>query len=116
MTATVTTTADAVKATPKAAPTPSVMKTSGDYGADLAAAGVVPDSVTRSSGFMEEKLCDALLTTRKPFDYTEFLKSVRTIASTAPGDIATVRLSVSCFCPERIALAEEALLYHGYTK
>ena len=100
VTTTVTATATAAKTT-KATPTPSPIKTSGDYGADLAAAGVVPDSVTRYAGFMEERLCDAPLTTRKPFDYTEFSNSVRTIASTAPDHIATVRLSVAYFCPER---------------
>lgn len=104
-------------ATPKPTPTPtpSPVKTSGDYGADLAAAGVIPDSVARYATFMEEKLCDAPLTIARPFKYTHFSDSVRTQGSDTE-DIAATRLSVAYFCPERSALAEEALKEHGYIK
>jgi hypothetical protein len=115
-TVTATPTPTPSKTAAKATPTPVPVKTSGNYGTDLAAAGVVPDSVSRYAAFMEEELCNAPLTTRRPFDYTEFSNSVRTLASTALDDIAAVRVSVAYFCPERKALAEEALHYHGYIK
>lgn len=113
-TVTATPTPTSGKTAAKPASPPAQEKTSGNYGTDLAAAGVIPDSVARFAAFMEEELCEAPLTTRRPFNYTEFSNSVRTLASTAPDDIAAVRLSVAYFCPERKSLAEEALQYHGY--
>lgn len=118
VTATTTVTAAAapletVAPAPTATPTP--VKTSGNYGADLAAAGVIPDSVSRYAKFMEESFCDAPLTIARPFKYTHFSNSVRTQGSGAD-DVAATRLSVAYFCPERAELAEAALKEHGYIK
>ncbi|MDP9933836.1 hypothetical protein J2T11_000160 [Paenarthrobacter nicotinovorans] len=95
-------------------PTPTMVATSGDYGADLAAAGIIPDSVTRYGQFMKEELCFAPLT-KAPFrDYSKFSESVRTLASSETKKTESLRLSVAYFCPERRDLAEEALALHGY--
>lgn len=103
-------------ASQEATQTPAAVKTSGDYGADLAAAGVVPDSVTRYGQFMKEQLCDVPLTKDPFWDYSQFSESIRTLGSADSDQVAATRLTVAYFCPERAALAEEALLLHGYVK
>lgn len=105
------------KATPSPSPTSFSVKISGNYGADLAAAGIIPDSVPSYGQFMKENLCDEPLTPHTFWkDRSEFSESLRTLASAAPDDVAAVRLSVAYFCPERQALAEAALKDHGYIK
>lgn len=107
--------APAKTAAPAPTATPTPVKTSGNYGADLAAASVIPDSVSRYAQFMEEQLCDAPLTIARPFKYTHFSNRVRIQGSDAD-DVAATRLSVAYFCPERAELAEAALKEHGYIK
>lgn len=123
MTLTTTTTVTAAPAPVKttkvpltSTPAPTPIKTSGNYGADLAAAGIVPDDVADYGKFMKEYLCDVPLTKDKFWDRSEFSESLRTLSSAASDDVAKVRLSVAYFCPQRTALAEEALKEHGYIK
>lgn len=107
----------AAEVTPTPSPITASVKISGDYGSDLAAAGVIPDSVPRYGQFMKENLCDEPLTPHSFWkDRSEFSESLRTLASSDSDDIAAVRLSVAYYCPERQALAEAALKQHGYIK
>lgn len=123
VTVTATTTVSAtpaptVTATPKAAATPAPVKTSGNYGADLAAAGVVPDNTAQFGDFMAEYLCDSSLTQLGAvgsFNYG--VDRFGTPGSEASGSgPAVVRLTVAYFCPERAAAAEKELKTLGYTK
>jgi hypothetical protein len=94
------------------APAPAPVKTTGDYGADLAAAGIVPDNVEDYRKFMVDFLC------RSPI--SSFSEEVREMG--VPGGESTgrspavVRLTVAYFCPERAAEAEKQLRHHGYVK
>lgn len=106
-----TATVKAKAAIPTPTPTPAIAKTSGNYGADLAAAGIVPDDVADYGKFMKEQLCDAPLT-----GLSSFSESVRILGSSASDDVAKIRLSVAYFCPERVALGEKELRLHGYVK
>ncbi|MHA7297692.1 hypothetical protein [Pseudarthrobacter sp. MDT3-1] len=115
-TTTVTPTASPAKtATPKATPTPAPVKTSGSYGADLAAAGVVPDDVANYGKFMAKYMCDSPMS-----GISSFSDQVRQFG--IPGGEsggrgpAVVRLTVAYFCPARAAEAEKQLAYHGYLK
>lgn len=109
-------TATPTKASAAPTPAPSPIKTSGNYGADLAAAGIVPDSVASYGQFMKEQLCDAPLTTAPMRNYSKFSESIRQLGSAEAKDVASARLSIAYFCPERKALAEDALKLHGYIK
>lgn len=92
------------------------MKTIGNYGADLAAAGIVPDDVADYGLFMKEELCDGAITKHKFWDRSVLSENIRTLASSAAEDVASVRLSIAYFCPEHSPLAEAALKEHGYVK
>lgn len=117
VTVTATVTAEAApKATPKAIPTPSPVPTSGNYGADLAAVGVVPDNVASFGAFMKKQMCDSDLT--KKTAVGSFSHSVEQMGK--PGTEATgtgpavVRLTVAYFCPARSLAAENQLKTLGY--
>lgn len=117
VTATVTQTAAPTRtATPTPTRTPAPVKTSGNYGADLAAAGIIPDDVADYGQFMKKELCDSSLGKHKFWDRSVLSENIRTLASAEAKDLAMVRLSVAYFCPERAGLAEEALREHGYIK
>lgn len=119
VTATTTVTASAApttaapKTTPKASPTPAPVKTSGSYGADLAAAGVVPDDVADYGKFMAKYLCDSPMTGFSSFSdqVNQFGEPGGESGGRGP---AVVRLTVAYFCPARAAEAEKSLAYHGY--
>lgn len=114
------TTVEAVTETSTEIPSPettpsAAIEVSGDYGADLAAAGVVPDDVAAYGKFMAEYMCDSPIN-----GVTTFSDQVRMFGE--PGGEsggrgpAVVRLTVAYYCPERDALAEEYLKVHGYTE
>lgn len=105
-------------ATPTPTPTPAPVKTSGNYGADLAAAGVVPDDVASYGKFMKEELCDSSLTQFAAvgsFNYgvDRFGRPGSEASGSGP---AVVRLTVAYFCPERASAAEKQLNTLGYIK
>lgn len=106
----------ATPSTESPSPEPVPVETSGDYGADLATAGVIPDDVLDYGQFMKEELCDASLGKHKFWDRSVLSENIRTLASAEPDDVAAVRISVAYFCPERAELAEEALREHGHIK
>lgn len=90
----------APKATTKATLTPAPVKTSGGYGADLAAVGVVPVGVARYGQSMKEQLCDSPLPKTRLFGYSESSNSVRTLGSGAD-HVASTRLSIAYFRERR---------------
>jgi hypothetical protein len=93
---------------------PSPIATSGDFGADLAAAGTVPESVARFGQFMEENLCQSPLSGISSF--SEQVRRLGTPGREASGSgPSVIRLTVAYYCPERIAIAEQELEAHGYT-
>lgn len=106
------------KTTAIATPTPAPVQTSGNYGADLAAAGVVPDDVKDYGDFMADYMCESSLTQASAigsFNYgvDRFGKPGGEATGTGP---AVVRLTVAYYCPERAAAAEKQLKALGYVK
>lgn len=98
-------------------PEPAPIQTSGDYGTDLAAAGVVPDDLQDYGQFMTVEICESPLTKHKFWDHSEFSESVRLLAAGPDLEgIAAIGLTVAYFCPERTDLAEEVFREHGYIK
>ncbi|MDR6507742.1 hypothetical protein [Arthrobacter oryzae] len=90
--------------TVKATPTPSPIATTGSYEADLAALGVVPDSVKSFGEYMEKEICDQT--------GTGLGVSVRSIGGNETGGgIEGVRLTVAYFCPEKTQEVESYLDY-----
>lgn len=116
-TATATTTVNSAAA-PTKTPTPAPVKTSGDYGADLAAAGTVPDDVEDYGTYMAGLLCNPPIT--RDDEFGNFSHEV--YRNGEPGDEAAgrgpavVQLTVAYYCPERIAEANQELKKHGYLK
>lgn len=111
-----TTVTPSTTATPKATPAP--VKTSGDYGADLASAGVVPDNVQMFGEYMEKNLCDSSLSQQAAvgsFNYgvDRFGKPGSEASGSGP---AVVRLTVAYYCPERASAAEKQLKALSYIK
>lgn len=92
---------------------PQPVPTSGDYAADLAAIGIVPDNATSYGEFMKDKMC-----TGDPADnFSRFNMSVRTMHDGLPSDgsgAETMRLAVAYFCPERAGALEDSLAVDGY--
>ncbi|MBT2523273.1 hypothetical protein [Arthrobacter sp. ISL-28] len=87
-----------------ATPTPSSIATSGNYGADLAALGVVPDTVQGFADHMKEQICDQT--------GTSLGVAVRSIGGNeSGGGIDGVRLTVAYFCPEKSQEVESYLEY-----
>lgn len=85
-------------------PTPTAAATSGSYAADLAALGVVPDSITSFASFMEERICQQT--------GTDLGISVRSSGGNPTGGgVEGVRLTVAYFCPEKSAEVEHYLEY-----
>lgn len=105
-------------ATPKSAPTPAPVKTSGNYGADLAAAGTVPDNVADYGKYMAELLCDPPIT--KVDEFGNFSHAVYRYGE--PGSESrgsgpmVVQLTVAYYCPERLSEANKELKKLGYIK
>lgn len=94
--------------------TPSPIATSGDFGADLAAAGTVPDNVASFGEFMEENLCHSPMTGISNF--SEQVRRLGTPGSESSGSSpSVVRLTIAYFCPARADVAEQELKAHGYT-
>lgn len=84
--------------------TPSTIVTSGNYAADLAALGVVPDNVDSFATFMEERLCHET--------GSSLGVSVRSMGGNdSGGGIEGVRLAVAYFCPEKSREVETYLKY-----
>lgn len=105
-------------ATPMSAATPSAVKTNGNYRADLAAAGVVPDDAAQFGDFMADYLCDSSLSQYAAvgsFNYgvDRFGEPGSEASGSGP---AVVRLTVAYFCPERAAAAEAQLKALGYVE
>ena len=97
-----------VTITPKATPTPtpSTIPTTGSYAADLAALGVVPDSVPSYADWMKKQICEKT--------GTGLGVSVRSIggnSSASGGGTDVVRLSVAYFCPQKSKEVETYLDY-----
>ncbi|MFJ4229188.1 hypothetical protein ACIPYV_16625 [Paenarthrobacter nicotinovorans] len=91
-------------ATIKPTATPSTMVTTGNYAADLAALGIVPDNVDSFATFMEEQLCHET--------GSSLGVSVRSIGGNdSGGGIEGVRLAVAYFCPEKSREIETYLKY-----
>ena len=91
---------------------PAPVKTTGDYGADLAAAGIVPDDVEEYRKFMVDFLCKSPIGS-----FSEEVRDVGVPGGESTGrSPAVVRLTVAYFCPERAAEAEKQLRLHGYVK
>jgi hypothetical protein len=113
VTVTATTT---VTATPSATPEP--VATSGNYGADLAAAGTVPDDVAQYGTFMAKNLCESSLSQMAAVgSFSYGVERFGMPGSEASGSSpAIVRLTVAYFCPERASAAEAKLTELGYTK
>lgn len=89
--------------------------TSGSYGADLAALGMVPDDITSYAEFMTKHLCESDLTDSLmgfPADVRQWGKPGGESTGYGP-DI--VRLTVAYYCPERTDAAETELESNGYT-
>ncbi|MFJ6377412.1 hypothetical protein ACIQH9_17050 [Pseudarthrobacter oxydans] len=94
------------------------MKTSGHYGADLGAAGIVPDDAKDYGDYLAKHLCQSSLTQASAigsFNYgvDRFGKPGGESSGTGP---AAVRLTVAYYCPERTAAAEKQLKTLGYIK
>lgn len=114
-------------ATPKKTPTPKTTtptpaeaeptQTTGDYGADLAAIGIIPDSVAGYGEFMARNMCSD----DDPTDVNSlFNMNVRValLPGSVPesgGGVETLRLAVDYFCPERAGVLEESIETHGFT-
>lgn len=93
-----------VTITPKATPTPSTIPTTGSYAADLAALGVVPDSVTSFADWMKKSICEKT--------GSSLGVSVRSIGSNPTGGgVKGVRLAVAYFCPAKSQEVESYLAY-----
>jgi hypothetical protein len=94
------------------------VKTTGSYGADLAAAGTVPEDIGLFGDVISKELCKSSLSPNDPLQ--TFRTSVKQFGM--PGGAAggrspsVVRLTVAYFCPERTAAAEGMLKDLGYTK
>lgn len=85
-------------------PTPSTIPTTGSYKADLAALGVVPDSVPSFADWMKKQICDET--------GTSLGVSVRSIGGNPTGGgVDGVRLAVAYFCPEKSQEVESYLEY-----
>lgn len=121
VTATATTTATPAKntspkATPTPTPTPQPVKTSGSYGADLAASGVVPDNVASYGDYVKKYMCTSDLT--KTAGVGSFKYAVETLgkpgSESSGSGPAVVRLTIAYFCPERAAAGEKQLKSLGY--
>lgn len=96
------TSAEAV--TVRTTPTPSTTATSGNYAADLAALGVVPDTVQGFADYMKEQICDQT--------GTALGVAVRSIGGNETGGgVDGVRLAVAYFCPEKSQEVESYLEY-----
>lgn len=93
------------------------MRLSGNYGADLATAGTVPDDTTQFGSFMTKELCESSLS--KTALLRSFSSSVKRFgmpgSESSGSSPSVVRLTVAYFCPERATAAEEALKALGYT-
>jgi hypothetical protein len=95
-------------------PTPSAISISGDYGADLAAAGVVPDDGADYGKFMAKYMCDSPISGGLTF--SDQVRMFGEPGGEAGGrGPAVVRLTVAYYCPERTELAEKYLKSNGYT-
>lgn len=87
---------------------PQPVPTTGDYAADLAAIGVIPDDAASYGQFLEDSLC-----TGDPTE--EFGKFKRTVRVMYDGDPAlgngaeTLKLAVAYFCPGRAGDLEAAI-------
>lgn len=92
---------------------PQPVPTTGDYAADLAAIGIVPDDATSYGEFLRKAMC-----TGDPTDsYSRFNMNVRTMHDGNPADGSgseTLRLAVAYFCPERAGALEDSLAVDGY--
>lgn len=92
--------------TPRVLPTqtPSSITTTGDYAADLAALGVVPDNVESFSSFMKDQLCHEA--------GSSLGVAVRSLGGNSTGGgIEGVRLTVAYFCPKKSQEVETYLKY-----
>ncbi|MFP3581318.1 hypothetical protein SB659_17265 [Arthrobacter sp. SIMBA_036] len=87
-----------------ATPTQSTIPTSGNYAADLAALGVVPDNIKGFADYMEKQICEQT--------GSALGVDVRSIGGNKTGGgIAGVRLTVAYFCPEKSQEVESYLNY-----
>jgi len=109
-------------ATPKTTPTPTPtgadpIRTTGDYEADLAAIGVVPDDATAYGEFMEENLCsdDDPTDINSRFNMTVRVNMLPGSVPDSGGGVETLRLAVAYFCPERARALEESIETNGFT-
>ncbi|MGJ9402426.1 hypothetical protein [Arthrobacter sp. KK5.5] len=87
---------------------PQPVPTTGDYAADLAAIGVVPDDATSYGQFLENNLC----TDDPTEEFSDFKQIVRVSHDGDPAlgnGAETLRLAVAYFCPERAGHLEDAI-------
>lgn len=102
--------------TPPPSPAPvepsTVIEISGDYGADLAEIGIIPDDADSYGEYMARNICESEIS----HDPLEFYAYVNRYGEPGQSDRGPdmVLLTTEYYCPERTALAQEELGDLGY--